>query len=331
MDLPPRTLSSSTASFARDNIALDLASQELDFGTKWTQRLLRTPSPQGLSQPPPLFHGSKNRAMRTSPIPFKGFSDSDSDSDANETDNTGTPNIPSTPLVRTTRASGPIKNFYVLIDTLPPMRTTTLPSVPKPPHTPPPQTQSIHQGHVDDEWDAPMDIFTSPSRSPILVRRLQPLMHHVPVSGIILSLDGHQPETLPLKPQYLPGPMTSHYQGTPNNSCWLDSGEWEALYAISLHDRAFWKWEYDTTPLTYPLEHHIGDLRWCLAARDVVHSYASQKEAPQLLCDIHDGYHLHLLMPKQSAPIDSLGEQESPFVSAHQVNRPNPADSVYSS
>src|SRR5260370_18495540 len=88
MDLPPRTLSSSTASFARDNIALDLASQELDFGTKWTKRLLRTPSPQGPSQPPPLFHGSKNRAMRTSPIPFKGFSDSDSDSDANETDNT---------------------------------------------------------------------------------------------------------------------------------------------------------------------------------------------------------------------------------------------------
>src|SRR5258708_34598621 len=169
MDLPPRTLSSSTASFARDNIALNLASQELDFGTKWTQRLLRTPSPQGLSQPPPLFHGSKNRAMRTSPIPFKGFSDSDSDSDANETDNTGTPNIPSTPLVRTTRASGPIKNFYVLINTFPPISTTTLPSVPKPPHTPPPQTQSIHQVHVYHHSDPPSHILTSPIKSPILL------------------------------------------------------------------------------------------------------------------------------------------------------------------
>src|SRR5258708_19999500 len=111
MDLPPRTLSSSTASFARDNIALDLASQELDFGTKWTQRLLRTPSPQGLSQPPPLFHGSKNRAMRTSPIPFKGFSDSDSDSDANETDNTGIPTIPSTPLLTIPTPIIPIQNL----------------------------------------------------------------------------------------------------------------------------------------------------------------------------------------------------------------------------
>jgi hypothetical protein len=64
-----------------------------------------------------------------------------------------------------------------------------------------------------------------------------------------------------------------------------------------------------------PLESRVEDLRCCFTARHLVHSYASQREAPSFLCKICNGYQLCLLMPKGNAPPDSVGRQESPFVS----------------
>jgi hypothetical protein len=49
--LPTRQLSSKTVSFARDHIALDLATQKLDSFANWAQRELRTPLPKHKSIP----------------------------------------------------------------------------------------------------------------------------------------------------------------------------------------------------------------------------------------------------------------------------------------
>jgi hypothetical protein len=179
--LPTRHLSPQTAPFARDHIALDLATQTLDSFANWAQRELRTPSPQS---PPPLPpHHSKKRALKVMevPVPFKGFKAADTDTSTSGTDSdpsTSDPfNIPSPPIVRATKAGGFIKNFYVLIDTLPPKRTTALSY---PPVTLTPQVPQ--QGHLDDpddQNDVLMDIITSPSRSPVLVRRLDPPVESV--------------------------------------------------------------------------------------------------------------------------------------------------------
>jgi hypothetical protein len=313
--LPTRHLSPQTASFARDHIALDLATQTLDSFANWAERELRTPSPKSPSSPLPPHHPKKG--VIKDPIPFKGFkpADTDTDTDTSGTDSdqhTSDPfNIPPPPIVRATKAGGVIKNFYVLIDTLPP-KITALPNLPATLPSP-----VLQQSQPDDENDVLMDIITSPSRSPVLVRRLDPPMESVFVMGIVLKMGSTTPKTLPILPKRLPGPSTSHYQGTPweDNSCWLDSGEWEALYAVSLYDRAFWMWEFDNTPLTHPLESRIGDLRRSFTARNLVYSYASQKEVPGLLRKIRNGYQQRLLMPKGNAPLDKIGDQESPFVS----------------
>ena len=233
---------------------------------------------------------------------------------------------PKPPIVRATKAGGFIKNFYVLIDTLPPKRTTALSY---PPVTLTPQVPQ--QGHLDDpddQNDVLMDIITSSSRSPVLVRRLDPPVESVPVMGIIVKMGSSTPKTLPILPRRLLGPSASHYQGTPweNNSCWLDSGEWEALYAVSLYDRAFWKWDFDSAPLTYPLESRIGDLRRSFTAKNLVYSYASQKEVPGLLRKIRNGYHQRLVMPKGNAPLDKIGDQELPFVSLVSYRNESAAD-----
>lgn len=322
LPLPGRALSSSTLSFARDHIALDLASQELDSYANWVDRELRTPSPQQQSHfPPPLPHHSRPMAASSmeDPIPFRGFlTDTDTDTSNTHSDTSSHDpfTIPTPPIVRATKANGPTKNFYVLVDTLPPKRTFTT-QRPKSPSTPTFNPKE-YQGPMDDEEDVLMDIMTSPSRSPVLVRRLDPPTEKVPVLEIITRMGTDTPKTLPIIFKKLPGPSTSHYQGTPweNNSCWLDSGEWEALYAISLHDRAFWKWDLESAPLTYPFENRVADLKCCFAVRNLVYSYAAQKEAPSLLHKIRNGNQLCLLMPKGKAPLDSVGTQESPFVSA---------------
>jgi hypothetical protein len=238
-----------------------------------------------------------------SSVPFKGFKLTDTDTSESDNDpSTSDPFIiPSPPIIRATKSGGLIKNFYVLIDTLPPKRTTI-----------------IHQqDQLDDEGDVVMDIMTSPTRSPVLVRRLDPPRENVPVLGIVVRMGSDTPDILPIISERLPSPSTSHYQGTPweNNSCWLDSGEWEALYAISLYDRAFWKWDLGSAPLTHPLESRIEDLRRSFTARNLVYSYASQQETPSLLRKIRNGYQLRLLMPRENAPLDSIGNQELPFVS----------------
>ncbi len=311
--LSTRQLSSSTALFARDHIALDLATQRLDEFTNWAQEGLRTPSPQHSPLTPPLHHPKQTTFIMNNPIPFKGFKSADTDTSESDNDNDSSASdpfiIPPLPIVRATKASGLIKNFYVLIDTVPPKMTTI------------PQQHSQFDDQ-DDEGDLPMDIMTSPTRSPVLVRRLDPPRENVPVLGIVIRMGSDTPDTLPIIPKRLPGPSTSHYQGTPweNNSCWLDSGEWEALYAISLYDRAFWKWGLGSTPLTHPLESRIEDLRRCFAARNLVYSYASQKDAPNLLRKIRNGYQLRLLLPRKNAPLDSIGNQELPFVSTGSIH-----------
>lgn len=263
--LPTRQLSSQTAHFARDHMALDLASHRVDSYLSWEQR--KTPSPQLISSPPPITHHPKQSAHIKGPaIPFKGFTTADTDTDSTDDSTSASDpfNVPSPHIVIATKSSGPIKNFYVLIDTLPPQKITVAAPTSGPPVTPPSiNIGGQQQTQIDDEDDVLMGIMSSPSRSPVLVRRLDPPREYVATVGIVAKLGSEIPETLPIIPQKLPGPSTSHYQGTPweNNSCWLDSGEWEALYAISLHDRAFWQWDQGNAPLTCPLNSRIGDLR----------------------------------------------------------------------
>ena len=189
--LSTRRLSSGTTSFARDHIALDLASQRLDSYVIWADKELRTPSPPQHSSLPPLPHHPKQTAKLTEGhISFKGFADTSTDTDTSDTDNNPSAsdpfNIPPPPIIRSTKARGPIKNFYVLIDTLPQRRPTG--PLPNPTVTPPPHPKSLQHTQGDDGGDVLMDIMTSPSRSPVLVRRLDPPTEKVPASEILIRM-----------------------------------------------------------------------------------------------------------------------------------------------
>lgn len=162
------------------------------------------------------------------------------------------------------------------------------------------------------------DWLVSPSKSPVLIRKAQnSTEQRVNVTGL-LRINGSQPRFLSIDPSKLPGPHVIQYHANPNanNSCWLDSGEMEALYAISLYDQFFWHKD-SSEPLIEPVADRISDLCRCFAARSLVHCYAPTSIQPKLLQLIRDGYMNCLIKPDDNPVIaaDEMGLFNSPFVS----------------
>lgn len=258
----------------------------------------------------------------------------------------GAPQAP-LPESRMIRNTGPLKNFWIQIDSLPvpaskfklvpakgkskklvppPSPTSPSPSPPppsqpispenpaqspSPPHTPPAQIMQSALPAISEHPDTDiMDLHISPSKSPVIIRKLQTQPPMIDISAIMRNPQRH----LAIIPSKLPGPKSSRYQGTPwnNNSCWMDSSEWEPLYAVHLWDHAFWEW---TLPLDHPTSDRVNDLRRCFAARDIVHSYASAQDTPTLLKQIRDSYHHRLQRPEDDPPFPKIGNMESCFVS----------------
>lgn len=174
------------------------------------------------------------------------------------------------------------------------------------PSTPPPSHPLIK------DWLA------SPSKSPVLIKKAQKSPEQrVNVTGL-LKINDSKPTFLTIDPSKLPGPHVMQYHANPNanNSCWLDSGEMEALYAISLYDQFFWHKD-SREPLLEPVADRIGDLCRCFAARSLVHCYAPPSMQPRLLQLIRDGYMNRLIKPDDNPVIatDKMGNINSPFVS----------------
>jgi hypothetical protein len=162
------------------------------------------------------------------------------------------------------------------------------------------------------------DWLASPSKSPVLIRKAQNSPEQRVNVTDLLRINGSQPRFLTIDPSKLPGPHVMQYHANQNahNSCWLDSGEMEALYAISLYDQFFWHKD-SSEPLLEPVADRISDLCRCFAARSLVHCYAPTSIQPKLLQLIRDGYMNCLIKPDDNPVItaDERGNISSPFVS----------------
>lgn len=165
------------------------------------------------------------------------------------------------------------------------------------------------------------DSLISPSRGRVTVHRLEPSPHSVDASGLV---DNHSiPKHLnigeiPIHPDMLPGPNTLLYHGAKwdLNSCWFDSGEFEALYLIARHDQVFWRWPHGN--LAVPSKSRINDFQRAFAARDLIHMYAPRDSIPSLLSQVRSGIIGRLAYPERNPVIrnELLHESQPLFVSS---------------
>lgn len=170
---------------------------------------------------------------------------------------------------------------------------------------------------MDD--DVP-DSLISPSRGRVTVHRLEPEPYTIDASGLV---DEHSiPQhlnigDLPIQPHALPGPNTLQYHGAKwdHNSCWFDSGEFEALYLISRHDQAFWQWPHGNLAIAFTSR--ICDFQRAFATRDLIHMYADRKVIPTLLSQVRTGIIGRLAYPEADPVIrnEHLHESQPLFVS----------------
>lgn len=232
----------------------------------------------------------------------------------------------------TTPAAQP---FYILLDTVQTLNQQRKPRVIRPlptrPSTPPPhqptkphtptknytkfqsQNTGIHDKNMDDDIAS---LFLSPSRSAVIVHQKPPPVEYLNVEDFLFST-AINVQKLRIDPELLPGPQTTQYFGTrwSNNSCWLDSSEWEPFYLIAWHDRMFWSWPYYGAHLTHPTTSRLSDYQRCFAARDLVYLCAQPEDIPLLLDEIRNSFQSRLQMPRERPVLTERAPLKSPFVS----------------